>query len=58
MNVPTTLLGVVDAATGGKTGVNFRQSTYRAVRQGLMKAECVLLEPMYDFRLEIPLENL
>ena len=39
-------------------GGDFRQSTYRAVRQGLMKAECVLLEPMYDFRLEIPLENL
>ena len=39
-------------------GGDFRQSTYRAVRQGLMKAESVLLEPMYDFRLEIPLENL
>ena len=39
-------------------GGDFRQSTYRAVRQGLMKAESVLLEPMYEFRLEIPLENL
>ena len=39
-------------------GGDFRQSTYRAVRQGLMKAENVLLEPMYEFRLEIPLENL
>ena len=40
------------------THLDFRQSTYRAVRQGLMKAESVLLEPMYEFRLEIPLENL
>ncbi len=39
-------------------GGDFRQSTYRAVRQGLMKAVSVLLEPMYEFRLEIPLENL
>ena len=39
-------------------GGDFRQSTYRAVRQGLMKAESVLLEPMYEFRLEVPLENL
>ncbi len=39
-------------------GGDFRQSTYRAVRQGLMKAQSVLLEPMYEFRLEIPLENL
>lgn len=39
-------------------GGDFRQSTYRAVRQGLMKAESVLLEPIYEFRLEIPLENL
>ena len=39
-------------------GGDFRQSTYRAVRQGLMKAESVQLEPMYDYRLEIPLDNL
>lgn len=35
-------------------GGDFRQSTYRAVRQGLMQAESVLLEPYYEFRLEIP----
>lgn len=35
-------------------GGDFRQATYRAVRQGLMKAESVLLEPYYEFRLEIP----
>lgn len=35
-------------------GGDFRQATYRAVRQGLMRAESVLLEPWYDFRLEVP----
>lgn len=35
-------------------GGDFREATYRAVRQGLMEAESVLLEPFYDFRLEIP----
>ncbi|MBE6949209.1 MAG: GTP-binding protein [Ruminococcaceae bacterium] len=35
-------------------GGDFRQATYRAVRQGLMQAESVLLEPFYDFRLDIP----
>ena len=35
-------------------GGDFRQSTYRAVRQGLMQAENVLLEPVYEFRLEVP----
>jgi small GTP-binding protein len=35
-------------------GGDFRQATYRAVRQGLMCAESILLEPWYDFRLEIP----
>ena len=35
-------------------GGDFRQSTYRAVRQGLMQAKSVLLEPYYDFVLEIP----
>ena len=39
-------------------GGDFRQATYRAVRQGLMKAENLLLEPTFDFRLEIPKENL
>lgn len=42
-------------------GGDFRQATYRAVRQGLKKAAargtCVLLEPVYDFQLEIPTEN-
>ncbi|WP_461880434.1 NYN domain-containing protein, partial [Fusicatenibacter sp.] len=37
-------------------GGDFRQATYRAVRQGLKKAESVLLEPVYAFRLEIPSE--
>ena len=37
-------------------GGDFRQATYRAVRQGLMQAESVLLEPYYDFRLEVPAE--
>lgn len=37
-------------------GGDFRQATYRAVRQGLMQAESVLLEPYYQFRLEIPME--
>ena len=36
-------------------GGDFRQATYRAVRQGLMKAQSVLLEPYYAFRLEVPL---
>lgn len=35
-------------------GGDFRQATYRAVRQGLMQAESILLEPYYDFVLEIP----
>lgn len=38
-------------------GGDFRQATYRAVRQGLMRAESVLLEPYYDFRLEVPEES-
>ncbi len=37
-------------------GGDFRQATYRAVRQGLMKAESVLLEPWYDFTLIVPTE--
>ena len=35
-------------------GGDFRQATYRAVRQGLMQAQSILLEPCYEFRLEIP----
>lgn len=38
-------------------GGDFRQAVYRAVRHGLMKAENVLLEPYYAFRLEIPAGN-
>ena len=37
-------------------GGDFRQATYRAVRQGLMQAESILLEPHYRFRLELPAE--
>ncbi len=37
-------------------GGDFRQATYRAVRQGLMKAQSVLLEPWYEYRLEVPPE--
>ena len=39
-------------------GGDFRQATYRAVRQGLMKAESILLEPYYKFSLEIPREQI
>lgn len=42
------------AHTKHTEGGDFRQSTYRAVRQGLMQAQSVLLEPYYDFRLELP----
>ena len=38
-------------------GGDFREATYRAVRQGLMEAESVLLEPYYAFRLELPEKN-
>ena len=37
-------------------GGDFRQAAYRAVRQGLMNARPILLEPWYDFRLEVPAE--
>ena len=46
--------------TGGKAhlkhteGGDFRQAVYRAVRQGLMQADSVLLEPWYEFTLEVP----
>lgn len=39
-------------------GGDFRQATYRALRQGLMQGESVLLEPVFAFCLEVPLENL
>ncbi len=39
-------------------GGDFRQATYRAVRQGLRSAESILLEPWYNFQLEIPAENI
>ena len=43
-------------------GGDFRQSTYRAVRQGLMEArakgQCVLLEPWFAFRMELPAEQI
>ena len=38
-------------------GGDFRQATYRAVRQGLMQAESCILEPYYEFRLEVPENN-
>ena len=49
--------------TGGKAhlkhteGGDFRQATYRAVRQGLMQADSVLLEPWYEFVLEVPAQT-
>ena len=39
-------------------GGDFRQATYRAIRQGLMQAESILLEPWYEFRLEVPQANI
>ena len=39
-------------------GGDFRQATYRAVRQGLKKADSILLEPYYSFRIELPTEYL
>ena len=38
-------------------GGDFRQATYRAIRQGLMKAKSILLEPIYAFKIELPNEN-
>lgn len=38
-------------------GGDFRQATYRALRQGLMMGKCRLLEPVYAYRLEIPTEH-
>ena len=45
------------AHTKHTEGGDFRQATYRAVRQGLRKAKSVLLEPYYEFSLEVPTEN-
>ncbi len=39
-------------------GGDFRQATYRGVRQGLMQAKSVLLEPWYEFKLDVPAEQL
>lgn len=39
-------------------GGDFRQATYRAIRQGLKKAKSILLEPYYEFRLELPGETI
>ena len=39
-------------------GGDFRQATYRAIRQGLMQAESVLLEPWYSFNIEVPPEQI
>ena len=39
-------------------GGDFRQATYRAVRQGLMQAKSKLLEPYFSFRLEVPSEQI
>ena len=39
-------------------GGDFRQATYRAVRQGLMMTESILLEPFYRFSLEVPRANI
>ncbi|MBD5082685.1 MAG: GTP-binding protein [Clostridiales bacterium] len=39
-------------------GGDFRQATYRAVRQGLRSANSILLEPIYEFELEVPTENI
>ncbi len=39
-------------------GGDFRQATYRAIRQGLMKARSVILEPTFDFRIEVPTDYL
>lgn len=39
-------------------GGDFREATYRAVRQGLMQAESILLEPWYNFEIKVPEENI
>lgn len=39
-------------------GGDFREATFRALRQGLEKAECLLLEPYYDFKIRVELDHL
>lgn len=39
-------------------GGDFREATYRAIRQGLRKARSILLEPTFDFRIDLPLSNM
>lgn len=46
------------AHTKHTEGGDFRQATYRAVRQGLKQAESVLLEPVYSYVLEVPAEQI
>lgn len=50
-------LGAGKAHLKHTEGGDFRQATYRAVRHGLRNAESVLLEPYYDYELEIPTES-
>lgn len=56
------LTDVIISIAGGRAhekhteGGDFRQAVYRAIRQGLMKADCELLEPWYSFTLEVPQE--
>ncbi len=56
----TTLTDVKITLVAGKShkkhteGGDFRQATYRAIRQGLMKADSVLLEPWYSFEISLP----
>lgn len=45
------------AHTKHTEGGDFRQATYRAIRQGLKSSESVLLEPMYRFILDIPVDS-
>ncbi len=44
------------AHTKHTEGGDFRQATYRAVRQGLIQADSILLEPYYNFRMEVPMD--
>lgn len=46
------------AHTKHTEGGDFRQATYRAIRQGLRSGKSVLLEPWFSYRLEVPAENL
>lgn len=59
---PLTDVKIVLVAARGNlkhtSGGDFRQAARRAVRQALMKADCLLLEPYYDFTVRVPSENL